>query len=60
MKESPRSHAQGFLYTFFILHSNKDRPVAHAAGGGDGREEGRQRGHDHLHRNFNNVLLHNA
>ena len=33
-------------------------PVAHAARGRDGRQEGRERGYYHLHRNLNNPLLH--
>ena len=32
--------------------------VAHAARGGDGRQEGRECGYYHLHRNLNNALLH--
>ena len=35
-------------------------PQAHATGGGDGRQEGRERGYYNLHRNLNNPLLHNC
>ena len=33
-------------------------PVTHATRGRDGREEGRECGYYHLHRNLNNSLLH--
>ena len=32
--------------------------IAHAARGGDGRQEGRECGYYHLHRNLNDFLLH--
>ena len=35
-----------------------ERTVAHAARGGDGRQEGRERGYYYLHRNLNDPLLH--
>ena len=35
-------------------------PVAHAARGGDGRQEGRERGYYHLHRNLNDSLFHDS
>ena len=33
--------------------------ASHAARGRDGRQEGRERGYYHLHRNLNHSLLHN-
>ena len=36
-----------------------ERSVPHATRGGDGRQEGRQRGYYYLHRNLNQLLLHN-
>ena len=36
-----------------------ERTVAHAARGGDGRQEGRERGYYYLHRNLNDPFLHN-
>ena len=35
-----------------------ERTVAHTARGGDGRQEGRERGYYYLHRNLNNPFLH--
>ena len=34
--------------------------VAHATRSRDGRQEGRERGYYHLHRNLNNSLLHSG
>ena len=34
-----------------------DGAPAHATRGGDGRQEGRERGYYHLHRNLNNTLF---
>jgi len=39
------------------LHFSKaDRPMPHATRGRDGRQECRERGYYHLHRNLNNLL----
>ena len=35
-------------------------PVAHAARGRDGRQEGRERGYYYLHRNLNETLFHTS
>ena len=37
--------------------SDDDRPVAQARGGADGRQEGRERGYYHLHRQLDDALL---
>ena len=37
--------------------SDDDRPVAHARGSADGRQEGRERGYYHLHRQLDDALL---
>ena len=37
--------------------SDDDRPVAQARGGADGRQEGRERGYYHLHRQLDDTLL---
>ena len=37
--------------------SDDDRPVAQARGGADGREEGRERGYYHLHRQLDDTLF---
>ena len=34
--------------------------MTHATRGRDGRQEGRERGYYHLHRNLNHSLLHNS
>ena len=39
------------------LRSDDDRPVAQARGGADGRQEGRERGYYHLHRQLDDTLL---
>ena len=39
------------------FRSDDDRPVAHARGGADGRQEGRERGYYHLHRQLDDTLL---
>ena len=64
-----------FFYCHTDLHSSREgqqsvrsegsecsleRSVAHAARGGDGRQEGRERGYYHLHRNLNDSLLHTS
>ena len=36
-----------------------ERSIPHATRGRDGRQEGRECGYYHLHRNLNNPLLHN-
>ena len=38
----------------------EERAEAHAARGCDGREEGRERGYYHLHRNLNDSLFHRS
>ena len=48
--KNPHSAEQGFL----VLEG----AVAHTARGRDGRQEGRERGYYHLHRNLNETLLH--
>ena len=37
--------------------SDDDRPVAQARGSADGRQEGRERGYYHLHRQLDDTLL---
>ena len=37
--------------------SDDDRPVAQARGGADGRQEGRERGYYHLHRQLDDALF---
>ena len=39
------------------LRSDDDRPVAQARSGADGRQEGRERGYYHLHRQLDDTLL---
>ena len=39
------------------FRSDDDRPVAHARGGADGRQEGRERGYYHLHRQLDDTLF---
>ena len=39
------------------LRSDDDRPVAQARGSADGRQEGRERGYYHLHRQLDDALL---
>ena len=39
------------------FRSDDDRPVAHARGGADGRQEGRERGYYHLHRQLDDALF---
>ena len=39
------------------LRSEYDRPVAHTTCGADGRQEGRERGYYHLHRQLDDTLL---
>ena len=47
------------LVSLFTLHcSLPEGPQAHAARGRNGRQEGRQRGYYHLHRNFDDFLFH--
>ena len=43
-----------------LLFICSKRAVAHAARGRDGRQEGRERGYYHLHRNLNHSLLHTS
>ena len=45
-----------YLFTFLLLK----RSVAHTTRGRDGRQEGRECGYYHLHRNLNNSLLHSG
>ena len=47
------------LFPFFTLLP-LERSVAHAARGGDGRQEGRECGYYHLHRNLNESLFHSV
>ena len=39
------------------FRSDDDRPLAHARGGADGRQEGRERGYYHLHRQLDDTLF---
>ena len=39
------------------LRSDDDRPVAQARRGADGRQNGRERGYYHLHRQLDDALL---
>ena len=41
-----------------ISFSERNGSEAHATRGRDGRQEGREGGYYHLHRNLNNTLLH--
>ena len=41
-----------------LLFLEYNRTSSHATRGGDGRQEGRERGYYHLHRNLNDFLLH--
>ena len=47
-----------FNIAIFFRELILEGTVAHAARGGDGRQEGRECGYYHLHRNLNNALLH--
>ena len=47
-----------FPRSFSAREFGLEGAVAHAARGGDGRQEGRECSYYHLHRNLNNLLLH--
>ena len=55
--KNPHSTERGFLFTLNLL-LERNRAVAHAARGRDGRQEGRERGYYNLHRHLNDPLLH--
>ena len=53
-------HCRSNLVPLTSYLSPLKRSVPHATRGGDGRQEGRECGYYHLHRNLNNSLLHSG
>ena len=48
------------LFLGSVFCSEYKWAASHATRGGDGRQEGRERGYYNLHRNLNDSLLHNS